>query len=143
MFGLRTSSTSKIGQNSVFNLPIANSLGLDRTAAISDLKIYALKQPVKYSMERNALFKKIVTESVELNHAIVWNLLSTGQDPDGNQLIEFGGDNFQPCVPDAEIAQISNSFAQTILKMWEKVFDDILPASFADAADKKMSSVPV
>lgn len=142
MLGLRAPS-GKTGSKSVFNLPIANSLGLDRQESISLLKVHALKNPVAYSTERSKLFKQIVTNMVEINHNVIWNLLSTGQDESGTQFIKFDGKDFNPNVPDQEIAEISNSFAQTILKMWEKVFDDILPPSFADQADKKMSTVVV
>ena len=120
-----------------------NTLGLNRQAFLQKLKVYALAHPVDYSNERQEIFTQVVTGMVEINHEVIWSLLSSGTSPDGKQIVEFGGQSYKPNLEDQTIAQISNSFAKTILAMWEKVFEEVLPDSFANAADRKMGAVNV
>ena len=131
-------SAERTGPASAFKLPILNTLGLTHKRFQSLLQVHALSNPKTYTTTRLKIFDVIVSKMVKDMHEKLWCLLSTGKDEDGNEIIKFPGVDIGPSLPDTEIAQISNAFAQQIYTMMLKVYDDIVPEAITAASNAKL-----
>lgn len=130
----------KSGLDSAFRLPILNTLGLANKKFRAQLQVYALSSPKAYTTRRLQIFDQIVSKMVKEMHDMLWNLLSIGTDIDGQtKIIDFGTDvTLGPSLPDTEIAQISNAFAQQIYTMMTKVYDELIPESISAQSNSKL-----
>lgn len=138
VFGNSSSEDGRTGVASAFKLPILNTLGLTHKRFQSLLQVHALSNPKQYTTTRLKVFDIIVSKMVKDMHEKLWCLLSSGTDEDGNKIIDFPGVDIGPSLPDTQIAQISNAFAQNIYKMMSEVYDDIVPEAITAASNAKL-----
>lgn len=121
----------------VFKLDIKNSLGLDAMQARSTLKLHALSKPAEYAKERNVVYTAVVSHIVDKVFEDIWKVLKAGVLPDGSH-IQIASAEWKPDLPDAEIADIANGFAKSIMESFTDIMDKILPDSFSAMADNKL-----
>ena len=130
-----------ITQDSVFKLPIRNTLGLDALKSKSLLKSFALQNPVDYTKMRSKAYDTIVSGLVESNYEIIWNLLKNGQDEKGRTIISLDGTEWSPNLPDQEISKIAGGYAESILNLFDDIFEKILPSDYKSMADDKLTDL--
>ena len=135
----------KTGSNSVFKLPISNSLGIEALEARNKLKNFALQYPAQYTQLRGDVYVGVVKNMVELNHEIIWNLLAKGMFRDkagtDNPIEAPVLDKWSPNLPDQEIASISNGFAESIMIAFNEIMAKIMPDDYRGLAEDKMINI--
>ena len=134
----------KVNKQSVFNLPIKNTLGLDNLKRKAELKAYALQHPVEYTKARAEAFEDIVSQMVEDSYRIIWNLLKKGEI--GNSGITLfsktkGLELWSPQLQDAEISKLATGYSESVLNLFDELFEKIVPSDYKQLAEDKLTTL--
>lgn len=126
---------------SVYRVPISNSLGINALQARAQLKQFALTKPIEYSEMRNDVYIGVVKHMVETAHNTIWELLANGILPGGAPiLLGKGGDEWSPCLPDQQIGAIANGYSESMMEAFEKVMTKILPEDYKSLSEDKIAT---
>lgn len=127
---------------SVFKLPIKNTLGLDNLKAKAQLKSFALSKPVEYTQMRTDAYTKVVESTVEGVYESLWDLLKKGEIK-GDKMFSGSGDavmrDWSPQLQDAEIAKLATGFAESIMNLYDDIFEKIVPSDYKELAEDKIT----
>lgn len=134
------SSKAKTGKNSVFHMPITNTLGLEAQKARANMKNWALSAPEDYTAERNKVYMSVLEAMVEGNHDIIWSLLAEGK-YNGEAHIKCKGDDWSPNLPDAQVAKLANGFAKSIMEAFDDIMSEVLPDDYKKLAEDKVRDI--
>ena len=125
-----------VGSKSIFRLPISNTLGISALESRAVLKDFALQKPAQYSKMRNEVYVSVVKKMVEDAHETLWELLSEGKMPNGRN-IRVDGRNWSPNLPDQQIGQLANGYAESMMKAFEDIMTKVLPDDYRQLAEDK------
>jgi hypothetical protein len=131
-------------EKSVFDLPIKNTLGLDNMRRKAELKAFALQHPVEYTKARAEAFEDIVSQMVEDSYRIIWNLLKKGEI--GNSGITLfsktkGLELWSPQLQDAEISKLATGYSESVLNLFDELFEKIVPSDYKQLAEDKLTTL--
>jgi len=124
--------------DSIFKLPIENSLGIEAMEARARLKNWAIASPQEYVKFRSEVYLETVRTMVQYNHKIIWDLLEDGIIPGTGEVMKVNGDKWSPALPDAEIGKLSNSFAQSIMDAFDEILSKVLPDDYKKLSEDKL-----
>ena len=129
-------------KDSVFKLPIKNTLGLDNMKSKAQLKTYALQYPVEYTKARSDAYSFVVEKMVSDNYEIIWNLLKNGK-VDGVSIFKDNTNlnGWAPNLQDAEVAKIATGYAENILNLFDEIFEKIVPSDYKQLAENKATKL--
>ena len=137
-----------VNEKSVFDLPILNTLGLDNMSAKAELKAYALQNPVEYTKVRSEIYKKVVSNIVLTSYKSIWKLLKQGlttnpADGQDEKLFPDTSDlkDWTPQLQDAEVGRLATGYAESMLNLFEDIFEKILPSDYKQLAEDKLTSM--
>lgn len=125
-----------VGKKSIFRLPISNTLGISALESRAVLKDFALQQPAQYSKMRNEVYVNVVKDMVEKAHQTLWELLAEGKMPSGRH-IQVNGRDWSPNMPDQQIGQLANGYAESMMKAFEDIMGKVLPDDYRQLAEDK------
>ena len=130
-------------KESVFHLPIKNTLGLDNLKAKAVLKAYALQHPSEYTKARAEAYSTIVETMVETNYEIIWNLLKSGIISDSKTIFNDVAElkSWSPNLQDAEIAKLATGYSEQILDLFDGIFEKICPSDYKAMAEDKLTNI--
>ena len=135
----------RVGKEGTFYMPITNTLGVDASLARGELQSYALEHSKEYAKMRKQVYISVVKHVIEDAHKKIWNLLSEGICPDGNQIVLddgfLGGIMWSPNLPDSQCGETANGFAKSMKDMFDKILEQILPSDFKALADDKIRNI--
>ena len=135
----------KVNKQSVFNLPIKNTLGLDNLKQKAVLKAYALQHPVEYTKARAQAYENIVSRLVQENYDHIWNLLKQGKiDNLSNETIfqgVAGLEGWTPGLQEAEIGKLATGYAESIMNLFDDIFEKIVPSDYKQLAEDKLTQI--
>lgn len=136
------SKVKSLEEKSVFKLPIKNTLGLDNLKSKAELKSYALAHPVEYTQMRTEAYTSVVENAVEGVYESLWKLLKEGKVGDRN-VFDNSNDakmkTWSPQLQDAEVARLATGFAESIMNLYDEIFEKICPSDYKQLADDKIT----
>jgi hypothetical protein len=127
-------------RESVFKLPISNTLGIDAIEARARLKNFALQEPAAYTEFRNEVYISVLRKMTEEMHSNIWNMLASGMLPGGAQM-NIKGTPWAPHLPDQEIGRLANGMAESMMKSFDEIMDRVLPDDYKSLADDKLMNI--
>ena len=136
---------NQINKESVFHLPITNTLGLDNLKQKAILKAYALQEPVKYTKARADAYERLVTRLVKENYDQIWNLLKQGKIDNltDEKIFEDEPDlkDWTPGLQEAEIGKLATGYAESIMNLFDDLFEKIVPSDYKQLAEDKLTHI--
>jgi hypothetical protein len=117
-----------------FKIDTEDFLGLKYEAFRNELYAMALSTPSEYFKLRKSVLETVKTESIKDIYTQFYNLLSKGQDLDGNQISTLP----EPGFPAQQVSKFALKAASTLDKILEEAIEIILPINFRDLATKRL-----
>ena len=127
-------------RDSKFYVNAKNSLGLDFQKTRAKMLALSLSSPENYFLLRQQVIESITEEAVSQIYDKFWQILGKGRLSNNTQ-IEYtdkngASHNFEPNLPEQEIAKFSMMCAKHIQDISESAVNMILPADYHELAVK-------
>jgi len=128
-----------------FKIDTADYLSINYSAFRDDMLELALSKPSDYFRLRKAVLQAVKKSAVENIYTIYYNLLTTGTDPAGNNILTGGGAAdlagiFKPSYPKQLVNKFALGASETIDKIAEDAVELLLPRNYKDIANERTST---
>ena len=131
-----------------FNIDTGDYLGIKYESFKDEMLALALAEPSEYFKLRKAVLQKVKQQAVEDQFKIYYNLLTTGTDKAGGQILTGGAgirgdtaDKFVPNYPKQLTSQFALGAAKTIDKIAEEAVEILLPKDYKSISQDRFSKI--
>ena len=131
-----------------FKIDTGDYLGIKYESFKDEMLALALAEPSEYFKLRKAVLETVKQQAVEDQFKIYYNLLTTGTDKNGRQLIPGGAgirgdtaDKLVPNYPKQLTSQFALGAAKTIDKIAEEAVEILLPKDYKSISQDRFSKI--
>ena len=104
-----------------------------------------LEEPVKYTKARASAYERIVSRLVQENYDQIWNLLKQGKIDNLTDETIFDDEpdlkDWTPGLQDAEIGKLATGYAESIMNLFDDLFEKIVPSDYKQLAEDKLTHI--